>query len=292
MKERVAIQGTEASFHDIAAREYFGSSINLVECRTFRQQCQELVAGGADYALMAIENSLAGSILPNYGLLEEFPISIAGEVYIQIQQHLLALPGQTLTDITSVRSHPIALQQCSEFLEAHPQIRSIESHDTATSAKGISGKQLKGVAAIASRSAAERFGLFILAESIENNKANYTRFLILEKGNGQSSEFPNKASLTFHVKDQVGALAEVLNIFLEYSLNLGLIQSTPIVGRPEEYAFHVDINFQNQTDFLAALKKVGKVTTKLKILGKYQAGAKPGSYNKTLWQSRTEKRET
>jgi prephenate dehydratase len=281
MNEKVAIQGTETSFHDVAAREYFGSSIDLVECRTFRQQCQELVAGGADYALMAIENSLAGSILPNYGLLEEFPIAIAGEVYIRIQQHLLALPGQTLPDITSVRSHPIALQQCSEFLEANSQIRSIESYDTAASAKEIAGNQLKGIAAIAGRLAAERFGLVILAESIENNRANYTRFLILEKGNGkQSSEFPNKASLTFHVRNQVGALAEVLNIFREYSLNLGLIQSTPIVGRPEEYAFHVDINFQNQTDFLAALKKVGKVTTKLKILGKYQAGAKPGSYNK------------
>ncbi len=282
MSERVAIQGTETSFHDIAAREYFGSSIDLVECLTFRQQCQQLVTGGADYALMAIENSLAGSILANYGLLEEFPIAISGEVYIQIQQHLLALPGQTLTDIASVRSHPIALQQCSEFLEAHPKIRSIESHDTAISAKEIAGKQLKDVAAIASRSAAERYGLIILAESIENHKANYTRFLILEKGNGkQASEFSNKASLTFHVRDQVGALTEVLNIFRDYSLNLGLIQSTPIVGRPEEYAFHVDINFQNQTGFLAALKKVGKVTTKLKILGKYQAGAKPGSYNKT-----------
>ena len=282
MNKRVAIQGTEASFHDIAARKYFGSSIDLVECLTFRQQCKQLVAGGADYALMAIENSIAGSILANYGLLEEFPIAIAGEVYIQIQQHLLALPGQTLTDIASVRSHPIALQQCSEFLEAHPQIRSIEFHDTAASAKEIAGKRLKGMAAIAGRLAAERYKLIILAESIENNKANYTRFLILEQGNGKHSpEFPNKASLTFHVRDQVGALAEVLNIFLECSLNLGLIQSTPIVGRPEEYAFHVDINFQNHTDFLAALKKVGKVTTKLKILGRYQAGTKPGSYNKT-----------
>ncbi len=130
--------------------------------------------------------------------------------------------------------------------------------------------------------AAERYKLIILAESIENDKANYTRFLILEKGNRKkSSEFPNKASLTFHVRNQVGALAEVLNIFREYSLDLGLIQSTPIVGRPEEYAFHVDISFQNNTDFRTAFKKVGKVTTKLKILGKYQAGAKPGSYNKT-----------
>lgn len=275
MNKKIAIQGTEASFHDIAAREYFGSAIDLVECRTFRQQCKKLVAGDADYALMAIENSLAGSILPNYGLLEEFPITIAGEIYIRIQQHLLALPGQTLPNIESVRSHPIALQQCSEFLEAHPQIRSIESHDTAACAKEISGKQLKGVAAIAGRLAAERFGLIILAESIENNKANYTRFLILEKANGkQSSGSPNKASLTFHVRDQVGALAEVLNIFRKYSLNLGLIQSTPIIGRPEEYAFHVDINFQNYNDFLAGLKKVGEVTTKLKILGRYQAGTK------------------
>lgn len=281
MNKKIAIQGTEASFHDVAAREYFGSAIDLVECRTFRQQCRELVADGSDYALMAIENSLVGSILPNYGLLEEFPIEIAGEVYIRIQQHLLALPGQRLADIASVRSHPIALQQCSEFLESQPQIRSIESHDTAASAKEIAANQLQGVAAIAGRLAAERFGLVILAESIENNRANYTRFLILEKENDkQVAKLPNKASLTFQVRDRIGALAEVLNIFITYSLNLGLIQSTPMLGRPEEYAFHVDINFQNYTDFLAALKQVGKVTTKLKILGKYQAGAKPGSYNK------------
>jgi len=281
MNKKIAIQGTEASFHDMAAREYFGSAIDLVECRTFRQQCRELVADGSDYALMAIENSLVGSILPNYGLLEEFPIEIAGEVYIRIQQHLLALPGQRLADIASVCSHPIALQQCSEFLESQPQIRCIESHDTAASAKEIAANQLQGVAAIAGRLAAERFGLVILAESIENNRANYTRFLILEKENDkQVAKLPNKVSLTFHVRDRIGALAEVLNIFITYSLNLGLIQSTPMLGRPEEYAFHVDINFQNYTDFLAALKQVGKVTTKLKILGKYQAGAKPGSYNK------------
>jgi len=281
MNKKIAIQGTEASFHDVAAREYFGSAIDLVECRSFRQQCRELVADGSDYALMAIENSLVGSILPNYGLLEEFPIEIAGEVYIRIQQHLLALPGQRLADIASVCSHPIALQQCSEFLESQPQIRSIESHDTAASAKEIAANQLQGVAAIAGRLAAERFGLVILAESIENNRANYTRFLILEKENDkQVAKLPNKASLTFHVRDRIGALAEVLNIFITYSLNLGLIQSTPMLGRPEEYAFHVDINFQNYTDFLAALKQVGKVTTKLKILGKYQAGAKPGGYNK------------
>ncbi len=279
LNKKIAIQGIEGSFHDIAARKFFGSSIELLECVNFRQECTGLVAGAADFALMAIENSLAGSILPNYGLLEEFPIVISGEVYIRIQQHLLALPGQTLTDITSVRSHPVALQQCSEFLEAHPKICSIESYDTAASAKEIAEQQLKGVAAIASRLAAERYGLILLAASIENDKANYTRFLVLEKGNGQQSpEFSNKATLTLHVRDKVGALAEVLNIFHEYSLNLGLIQSTPIVGRPEEYAFHVDVKFQNDTNFLAAVKKVGKLATKLKILGRYKAGAKPGSF--------------
>lgn len=270
---KIAIQGGEASFHDMAAREHFkGSEIDLIECWTFRQQCTALAKGQADRAVMAIENSLAGSILPNYGLLEEFPIIIVGEIYLQIQQHLMALPGQQLSDIKSVRSHPMALHQCSDFLETHSQIRSVETHDTAASAGEIREKNLQGVAAIASSLAAERYRLAILAESIENDKLNYTRFLILEKENGGAPQgLSNKASLVFYVQDTVGALADVLDIFRDCSLNLALIQSTPIMGRPDEYAFHVDVNWQNYTDFLAALKKAGKVTTKLKILGKYQA---------------------
>lgn len=274
---KIAIQGGEASFHDMAARAHFpDSEIELIQCRTFKQQCTELINGHADTAVMAIENSLAGSILPNYGLLEENPITIVGEIYLQIQQHLLALPGQHLLDIESVRSHPMALHQCSDFLETHSQLRSVETHDTAESAGEIRDKNLKGVAAIASSLAAERYRLTILAESIENDKLNYTRFLVLEKENGESNpSLSNKASLVFHVRDAVGALADVLDVFRDCSLNLALIQSTPIMGRPDEYAFHVDVTWQREADFAKALENIRLLTKELKILGKYRAGTKP-----------------
>ena len=274
---KIAIQGGEASFHDMAAREHFmGSEIDLIECWTFRQQCTALAKGHADCAVMAIENSLAGSILPNYGLLEELPIIIVGEIYLRIQQHLMALPGQSLSDIESVRSHPMALHQCSGFLETHSQIRSIETHDTAESAGEIREKNLQGVAALASSLAAERYQLAILAESIENDKLNYTRFLVLEKENSRvNPSLSNKASLVFHVGDKIGALADVLDIFRDCLLNLALIQSTPIMGRPDEYAFHVDVNWQRENDFAKALQKISPLTKELKVLGKYQAGTKP-----------------
>ncbi len=276
---KIAIQGGEASFHDMAVREHFtDSEIDLIQCWTFRQQCTELAKGRADCAVMAIENSLAGSILPNYGLLEEFPITIVGEIYLQIQQHLMALRGQRLSDIETVRSHPMALLQCSNFLENHSQIRSVETHDTAESACEIREKNLKGVAAIAGTLAAERYQLAILAESIENDKLNYTRFLILEKENGGTQQdLSNKASLVFHVGNTVGALSNVLDIFRDCSLNLALIQSTPIMGRPDEYAFHVDINWQREDDFAKALQKIRRLTKELKVLGKYRAGTKPNS---------------
>lgn len=276
MSMKIAIQGGAASFHDMAAREHFtNSEIDFIHCRTFKQQCNKLANGHADFAVMAIENSLAGSILPNYGLLEEFPIIIVGEIYLQIQQHLMALPGQQLSDIESVRSHPMALHQCSDFLETHSQIRSVETHDTAESADEIRKKNLQGVAAIASSLAAERYQLAILAESIENDKLNYTRFLVLEKENGGAPQgLSNKASLVFYVQDTVGALADVLDIFRDCSLNLALIQSTPIMGRPDEYAFHVDVNWQRENDFAKALQKISPLTKELKVLGKYRAGTK------------------
>ncbi|MFQ5676778.1 MAG: prephenate dehydratase [bacterium] len=274
---KIAIQGGLASFHDMAARAYFPDfEIDIIECRTFRQQCSALTNGLADYAVMAIENSLAGSILPNYALLENFPVKIVGEVYLQIHQHLMAFPGQRLTDIESVRSHPMALHQCSEFLESQMQIRSVETHDTAESAAEIRKKKLKRVAAIASRLAAERYQLEILAQSIENDNQNYTRFLVLEKEQTKKHlETPNKASLMFHVKDEVGALADVLDVFRDRALNLALIQSTPIMGRPDEYAFHVDVTWQQQDDFTKALQDISRLTRELKILGKYRAGTKP-----------------
>jgi len=273
---KIAIQGGPASFHDMAACKYFAEGkIEISPYRTFRQECADLLAGKVDYAVMAIENSLAGCILPNFALLEEMPITIVGETYLQIRQHLMALPGQTLADIESVRSHPMALHQCSEFLEAHPEMRSVETHDTAESAREIRDHELRGVAAIAGDLAAERYRLEILAKSIENIKDNYTRFLVLARAGTVRPEAANKASLSFHVPHEVGALVNVLSIFSEHSVNLGLIQSVPIPGRPDEYAFHVDLEWQDRRDFDRVLGQAANVTRELHVLGEYKAGERP-----------------
>jgi len=273
---RVAIQGGQASFHDVAARRFFAdASVQLLECQTFRQEFAELSEGHADFVVMAIENTLAGSLLSNYTLLEQFDARIVGEVYLRIKQNLMALPGQTMQDIHSVRSHPIALRQCSEFLEKHPHMRELESADTAESAREIREKRLPGTAAVASLEAAELYDLAVLAESIENIKDNYTRFWIISKQRRAEVAAGKKASLVFHVKHEVGALARVLNAFHHNSLNLGLIQSVPIPGRPDEYAFHVDVEWTGHTQFRSALAEIKQATNYLHILGEYKAGEKP-----------------
>ena len=241
---------------------------------------QALVEGEAGYAIMAIENTLAGSILPNYFLLERSPVKIIGEVYLRIEQNLMALPGQKLAEIEFVKSHPMALHQCSDFLEAHPHLRGIETYDTAESAREIREQAQKGVAAIASKLAAEVYDLPILAASIENIKENYTRFLVLSRVDDAPpiSTTGNKASLSFKVLHKVGALAQVMNVFRDNGLNVCLIQSIPIPGKPDEYSFHIDIEWLERTDFDEALKELKDVTRNLKILGEYRSGNKP--YNK------------
>ena len=280
---RAAIQGGKASFHDMAARQYFsGHDIELSECRTFRQQVQQLVAGEVDYVVMAIENTLAGSILPNYGLLQNSPVTIIGEVYLRIQQNLMALPGQQLAGIKTVMSHPMALHQCSEFLESHPELMSLETHDTADSAREIREKEQTAVAAIAGSLAAEIYRLEILAESIENIHQNYTRFLVVTReADAADNPGANKASLSFHTMHKVGALAQVMNVFRDNGLNLALIQSTPIPGQPDEYAFHVDVEWYERQDYDEALRDLVPVTRGLRVLGEYKSGNKPyGSHKR------------
>lgn len=275
---KVAIQGGRASFHDAAVRKAFPDrELEISECWTFRRQIQMLVEGDVTYALMAIENSLSGSILPNFALLERTPVTIIGEVYLQIVQNLMALPGQSLQQIEVVKSHPIALHQCSDFLEANPHLRVIESYDTAESAREIREQQQMGVAAIASAMAAELYHLDLLAPGIENIKDNYTRFLLLSstKSAPEVSASANKASLSFSVMHKVGALAQVLNVFRDNGLNLGLIQSIPIPGRPDEYSFHVDVEWMEKADYDDAIKELGGLTRNLKILGEYKSGNKP-----------------
>ncbi|MFQ5605233.1 MAG: prephenate dehydratase [bacterium] len=273
---KIAVQGGRASFHHLAAQKYFSTGkFNLHSCATFRQLCEKLLANQVHYAVMAIENTLVGSILPNYSLLQEYPLHITGETYLHIEQNLMALPEQSITDIHLVRSHPMALLQCSQFLEQHPQLKSMEAFDTAESAREIRQRQLRGVAAIASRQAAKLYDLQILARDIENQKQNYTRFLVLAAQPEANNRCTDKASIHFRVHDEVGALARVLNILAEHQVNLTLIQSIPIPDCPHQYAIHVDVRWQQQAEFQQALRQIKKISREVKILGLYKSGVKP-----------------
>lgn len=271
---RVAIQGVRGAFHEIAARETLGSDIIAVECLTFRELVAATESGKADAALMAIENSVAGGILPNYSLLRNSQLQIVGEVYLRIVQNLLALPGETLESITEVESHPMAIQQCTDFLGNHPSWRVVESDDTALSARKIAEGNLTGKAAIGSSLAAELFGLQILAPEIESNKENYTRFLILTKKNGKvHNTTSDKASICFSAKHEPGALAAILRDIAECGVNLTMLHSLPKVGAKWEYVFHADLCYDSYMQYLEAVKTLNETATSFKVLGEYQAGS-------------------
>ncbi|TDS12214.1 prephenate dehydratase [Sphingobacterium paludis] len=268
MKTRIAIQGVKASFHEEAAYKYFGEEIETIECESFKKTCEMLKQGKADYVVMAIENSIAGSILPNYNLLRDYRFHIIGEVHLNIQQNLLVLPGVKLTDIKFVESHPIAIRQCDEFLSDFTDWTVKEGMDTAACAKNIADNKLKNTAAIASTMAAKLYGLEILEKRIETNKKNATRFLILANEVVEQKN-ANKASLSFQTGNAVGALANVLQCFAEQNVNLSKIQSMPVVGKRNEYDFYVDVEWKKQSDYDAAIRKVLKHTVNFNIMGEY-----------------------
>jgi prephenate dehydratase len=268
---RVAIQGIATSFHEVAAHTYFGKDITTVECLSFHALCESLKKKETDFAVMAIENSIAGSILPNYFLLQDYHFSIVGELYVPIHMHLLTLPGVQLSDLTLIESHPMAIRQCSEFLHALNHVTIVESEDTALSAKHVMEWQRKDVAAIANEFAAKKFGLQILKRRIETHRKNFTRFLILTRKQ-PITEKGNKASLYFEVSHAVGSLAEVLTNFKKNKLNLTKIQSIPIIGRPQEYSFHVDVEWKDRSGFDKSMKQVSEMVGNLNILGEYKKG--------------------
>lgn len=265
----MAIQGIATSFHEVAAFTHFGGPIDAVECLSFHAVCETLKHDRAEYAVMAIENSIAGSILSNYFLLQEYHFAIVGELYLPIHLHLLALPGVRVKDIKSIESHPMAIHQCSEFLHRLEGVEIKESDDTALSARKIKEKKLKDVAAIANEQAAKKFGLQILEKRIETHKKNFTRFLVLTKRNGSILE-SNKASLSFEVANEVGSLAEVLMSFKVNSINLTKIQSIPIIGKPREYTIHVDVEWKKRKNYDVALHQVLRKTRNLNVLGEYK----------------------
>jgi len=273
--QKVAIQGGPASFHHLAAFEYFRDELlEFGYFDTFRELFRSVSEGRYDYGISAVENTLVGSILPNYNLIVEFPLRIVGEIYLHISHNLIALPGQKVDNIRTVISHPMALLQCSTFLDRLDGVQIVESHDTADAVREIKEKGPKGIGAIASVLAAKLYEMDILASGIENLKKNYTRFWILSTNN-TADRILDKASLNFKLLHRPGALADALEAIRTESLNLTLIQSLPIPDKPNEYAFHVDVTWKQGTDYLRCLDILSKKTNNLIIHGIYKSGELP-----------------
>ena len=275
IRKKVSIQGFEGSFHQEAARNFFGKTVEVVCCSTFKEVID--IASNkneSDGGVMAIENSIAGSILPNYNLLQKSTLRIIGEVYLQINQHLMVNPGVQLSDIKEVHSHPMAIQQCFGFLDKY-NWKLVEKEDTALSAKQIHQHHSKHVAAIASQLAAEIYGLHVIAPNIHSLKNNYTRFLVLQKDDEVTEvENANKASLNFHTDHSKGSLAKVLTKIAEAGINLSKLQSFPIPGSDFKYSFHADVEFEDVEQFYKVIKNIEPITEDIKIYGIYKNGNK------------------
>ncbi|MBL0153305.1 MAG: prephenate dehydratase [Chitinophagaceae bacterium] len=273
MSVKVSIQGYEGSFHQQAARMYYGHKVEVIPCNNFREvvklaENKKEANGG----VMAIENSIAGSILPNYNLLQRSSLTIRGELYLQIKQHLLVNPGVQLEDIREVHSHTMALQQCFSFLEKY-NWKLVETDDTALSAKLLQQHRSKHVAAIAGKLAADLFGLEILAPNIHTLKNNYTRFLFLEPaGNPVQTEDADKASVNFHTDHTRGSLARVLTMIAEGGINLSKLQSAPIPGSAFKYSFHADMEFEQRGQFEKVMEKIKPNVESLRVFGIYKRG--------------------
>ena len=273
--KRIAIQGGYGAFHEIAAYRYFkDDTIEIVPRNTFKDLFAALKKGKVDYGITAIENSLAGSILPNYSLLLESNMKVIGEIFLRVKQNLVASPGQKLQDIREVFSHPMAILQCQQFFDDYPDIKLIDSIDTALSAQKIAEEKLMGIAAIASELAAKKYGLEIIAAEIETNKNNYTRFLILEdkNGGGFNDQNVNKASLSFALAHKIGSLSKILSIFSYHEINLSKIQSMPIIDRDWEYQFYIDVEIDDYDMYQQALSSIAPFISNIHILGEYYKG--------------------
>ena len=271
MTKPIAIQGIKGSFHHEVAQCYFNDNADIIECMSFDGTVDSLLHGNTDFAVMALENSIAGSIIPNYALIDNHNLSIVGEYYLDIQHNLLALQGQTIATIKEVHSHPMALLQCKVFFKDFPHIKLVEAKDTADVAKQISEENIKGVAAIASKNAAQLYGLDVLAESIQTIKHNETRFVIVKRENKDlERKGINKASLKFELDHKRGSLATILNVMSDCKLNLTKIQSLPKIDTPWKYAFFVDVTFEDYKDYEKAHSIMQLMAENFKVLGEYK----------------------
>lgn len=267
--QKIAIQGYEGCFHHIAANEYFGRDIEIMPQDTFRGVAAAVKRGEADMGLMAIENSIAGSIIANYSILQDANLQVAGEVYLPIRQNLMVLPGVEMDDIREVESHPMALLQCIDYLDGHAW-KLIESEDTALSARHIAEKGLRHTAAIASELAAEMFGLKIIAPEINTIKSNYTRFMVLKRHDHNIDPDANKASLYFKTDHREGSLLHALSQL--QGINLSKLQSYPIPSEPWHYLFHIDLEFSCLDDYIRNLDRLQNATEETHVYGVYRSG--------------------
>ncbi|MBO6879194.1 prephenate dehydratase [Winogradskyella sp.] len=271
MTKPIAIQGIKGSFHHEVAQLYFNDKADVIECMSFDGTVDSLLKGNTDFVVMALENSIAGSIIPNYALIDNHNLTMVGEYYLDIQHNLLALKGETLESIKEVHSHPMALLQCKVFFKDYPHVKLVEAKDTADVAKQISEENIKGIAAIASKKAAHLYGLDVLAESIQTIKHNETRFVIVKRENYEvERKGINKASLKFELDHKRGSLATILNVMSDCKLNLTKIQSLPKIDTPWKYAFFVDVTFEDYKDYEKASSIMQLMAENFKVLGEYK----------------------
>jgi len=274
---KIAIQGIEGSFHDEAVKHLFpNETVELVKCDSFDAVTQSVKKGTSEFGVIAIENTIAGSILPNYNLVEAGDFEIIDEVFLNIQMYLMSLESESIIDIFEVHSHPVALLQCKDYLRKFPpQFKIIEGKDTASEAKRIKENNLKGVAAIAGKQVAERFGLKILDSNIQDIKENQTRFVLIGKrGTALSRKSADKATIKFVLGSEVGTLSRALQILAGYDMNLTKIQSLPVLGTPWKYAFFVDITFDSIENFYKAMEDLEPAVKELKLVGTYTQNRK------------------
>ena len=274
--KRIAIQGEVGSFHDITAHHYFeGEQLQIICCSTFEDVFANMKADPTVIGIMAIENTIAGSLLHNYELLRESHMAVVGEHKTHISHCICCLPGQKLEDLTEVHSHPVALAQCNKYLAKHPNLKMVEDEDTAGSAKDIAEKGLKGVAAICHADAAALYGLEVLENHIEDNPHNFTRFLVMTDPRKadflRSISSADKSSIVFSLPHEEGSLSQVLSILSFYKINLTKIQSLPIIGREWEYLFYVDVAYDDITRYRQSIDAITPLTKDLIILGEYTA---------------------
>lgn len=275
MHKTIAIQGAEGSNHHKVARDFYGSDVHLKECMSFDVLVDSLLDRSANLGVMALENTIAGSIIPNYALIDKYNLHIIGEKYLHIHHHLMGLKGQKIEDIKEVWSHPMALLQCKEFFKKYPHVKLVEDVDTADVAKRISKENLVGIAAIAPKIAAEIFNLVVIEDEIQTIQDNATRFVIVQTSAPNNGiDQIDKASLKFQLNHKRGSLAAILNVLSDCKMNLTKIQSIPVIESPWKYSFFVDVTFEAYESYKKAVAIIEIMAEKCKILGTYKNGRK------------------